>query len=244
MKRISYVLLTAFLVLTATASAQTLDEILAKNFEARGGLDKIKAVQSLKATGTLSIQGGMMQGEFTMWQKRPNKLLMEVNVQGMEIVQAYDGEKTWRVLPTALGGSGTAEEFSDAQAEQLIEQADMDGLLVDYKEKGHQVELVGKEDMEGTEVYRLKVTMASGLVTHVFLDAENFIELKYTATRELPGFGDAEVDTVLGDYKEVGGVMVPHSIANKVTGQTISELIFNTLESNLDIEDSKFSMNH
>ncbi len=242
MKRFSDAVLFAVLALSATLSAQTVDEVLAKNFEARGGLEKIKAVQSFKATGTLSIQGGMMQGEFTMWQKRPNKLRMDVSIQGMDIVQGYDGETTWRIMPPAMGGSGSAEEFNDAQAEQMIEQADLDGFLVDYKEKGHQVELLGKEDMEGTEVYHLKVTLAKGLVIHAFLDAETYIELKYTATREIPGFGETEMDTLLGDYKEVDGLMVPHSIANKVKGQTFSELIINSIESNLEIQDSKFSM--
>ena len=243
MKSLKFAIPFTVLALSATLSAQTLDEILAKNFEARGGLEKIKAVQTTKATGTISVQGGQMQGAFTMWQMRPNMLRMEMEISGMKIVQGYDGEKAWRILPAAMGGSGAPEEADDTQSQEMIEQADMDGFLVDYQEKGHQVEYVGKEDVEGTQAFHLKVTLSTGQVIHDYIDSENYIEIKWNASRELPGRGETVVDTYLGNYKVVDGLMLAHSVSTKVGGQTILDLVIDRIENNLEVADSTFSMN-
>ena len=243
MKRLNFAIPFTVLALSATLSAQTLDEVLAKNFEARGGLEKIKAVQSFKATGTISLQGGAMQGAITMWQKRPKMVRMEMDISGMKIVQAYDGEKAWHIMPPMAGGSGTPEEASGSQAQEMIEQADMDGFLVGYKEKGHQVELVGKEDVEGTEAFHLKITLSTGQVIHDYIDTENYIEIKMTSSREMPGRGEAVVDTYLGDYKLVDGLMLAHSFSSKVEGQTIVEVVIDSIEQNVEVDVSAFSMN-
>jgi hypothetical protein len=95
--------------------------------------------------------------------------------------------------------------------------------------------------MEGTPVYKLKLTLKGGDVRTVYLDVENYLELKVTSKRKTPG-GELEVDQYLGNYKPVGGVMFAHSIENKVKGQSVSQITIDKIELDVAIEDSVFKM--
>ena len=117
----------------------------------------------------------------------------------------------------------------------------MDGSMVDYKEKGHTVELIGKEDLEGTPVYKIKLTLKNGDVRYIYLDAENYLELKITSKRQIPG-GEAELENHLSNYKPVNGILMAHSIENKVKGQTVSQITFDKVEMDIPMDDSIFKM--
>ena len=225
------------IISSLTLSAQTLDEILKSYYEARGGYDKVKAVKSMKATGKQMMQG--IEIPFIIYQKRPNFMLAEVTVQGQTILQGYDGETAWIVNP--LTGSTDPQIMPEEQAKQIVEQADMDGHLFDYKEKGHTVELIGKEDMEGTEVYNLKVTLKDGDIRYDYLDAEYFVELKVSA-KIVRQETEIEVDTYTSDYKEVGGLMIPHSMETKRGGTTVSQITIDTVELDVEMDDAMFKM--
>ena len=112
---------------------------------------------------------------------------------------------------------------------------------VDYKDKGHTVELIGKEDMEGTPVYKLKLTFKSGSVRTIYLDAENYLELRVTAKRKTPG-GELEVDQYLGNYKAINGIVSAFSIETKVKGQTVNQVTIDKLEYDVAIDDAVFKM--
>lgn len=220
-----------------TLSAQTLDEILKSYYEARGGYDNVKAVKSMKATGKQMMQG--IEIPFIIYQKRPNLLRVEVTVQGQTILQGYDGETAWMVNP--LTGSTDPQIMPEEQAKQILEQADMDGHLFDYKEKGHTVELIGKEDMEGTEVYKLKVTLKDGDIRYDYLDAEYFVDLK-VAAKIVRQETEIEVETYLSDYKEVEGLMMAHSMETRRGGTTVSQISMDTVELDVEMDDSMFKM--
>jgi len=149
-------------VLCLPVFGQTVDEILAKNFAARGGLEKIRATQSYKMTGKMVVQG--MELPFTLLSARPDLMRMDMTLQGKSMVQAYDGETAWMINPMA---GGDAEKLPEDQTKSFREQGEFDGPLVDYKTKGHTVELIGKEEIEGTEAYKLKVTR-SGVISGPF----------------------------------------------------------------------------
>ena len=136
--------------LAPVASAQTVDELIAKNIEAKGGLAKIKAVKSMRATGKM-IGGPGMEFPFVMMNKRPKSTRMEFTFQGMTGMQVYDGKTAWMSMPFA--GKKEPEVMPPDESKMLEEQADFDGPLVDYKEKGHTVELAGKEQVEGADAY-------------------------------------------------------------------------------------------
>ncbi len=237
LKRI--ILSTLLLILSTGLNAQSVDEIIAKNIEAKGGYEKLKSIKTMKAEGQLTAQGGMVQGEITIFHKRPNKMRFNMEFQGQTMVQAFDGENGWMIIP--FMGSTEPQRMPEAQLKSMRSNADMDGVLMDYKKKGHKVELIGKEDVEGTEAYKLKVTLKDSSVQYIYLDAEYFIELKISHVTKI---NDTEqvIDTFLSDYKEVEGTMVPFAIEQKRGDMVLSQITLSSIEYNIDIDDSFFVM--
>jgi outer membrane lipoprotein-sorting protein len=241
-KKATLILMVLFLAASFTnVFALTVDEVIEKNIEAKGGREKLEAVKSMKTTGKMFTIGGM-EAPFTMYNKRPDNYRFEATIQGMSMVQAYDGETAWSIMP--WGGSTEPQKIPNMQAQSTKQQADMDGFLLNYKERGYKVELVGKEDMEGTEVYHLKLSnlgMLEGMTIDIYLDAEYFIEIKQTMKGSYEG-QTFEVNTYMGDYKEVEGMMMAHSIDVKMGGKTVSTLVSEKIEINTEIDDSIFTM--
>jgi len=236
-KRIAIFFLISFILSSTHIFSQTVDEIISKNIETKGGLQKLKSIKSMKMTG--KVFAGGFEMSMTLWAKRPNMSRMESIFQDQKIIQAYDGEKAWQI--NLFMGSNEPQEIKGLQAEDLKDRADFDGPLVDYKKKGHKVEFMGKEDLEGTEVYKLKVTMKSGRVVYLYLDTDSCIELKQSTTLNYQGT-EYLVETIFGDYKEVDGIMVPHFIETKLNGQTQARIIIEKVEFNIEIDDSLFKM--
>lgn len=232
-------LLSAFFLFAGVMSAQTVDEIIAKNLEAKGGLAKIRAVQSVRMTGNFQL--GAMQAGFVLTQKRANKMRNEISIQGMTMIQAYDGQNGWQVVP--FTGKKDAEPMSAEELKDTEEEADMDGPLVDYKLKGHKVELVGKEKTEGTDTYHLRITMKNGNVRDMFLDADSFLEIKAIGKVTRRGT-ETIVESALGDYKEVQGLMIPFSIEQHQQGGQGpgQKIIVEKVEFNVPVDDAVFKM--
>jgi len=210
----------------------TAEELIAKNLAARGGLDKIKAIQSAKLTGKMTMGQGM-DAPFTWEWKRPNSFRAEFTFQGMTGIQAYDGTTGWSVMP--FMGKKDPEKMSEEEMKDIDEQADFDGPFVDSKAKGITVEYEGKEDIEGTPAYKLKVTRKGGDVTYVYLDADSYLEIKSTGKRTRRG-QEFEFESSQGDYKKVGDVLFPYSQEFKPKGapqgqtMTIDKIDLNTDE--------------
>jgi outer membrane lipoprotein-sorting protein len=226
-------------VLAPAVWAQTADEIIAKNIQARGGLDKLKSVQTIKATATMAMGPGM-EAPGMLIQKRGNLARLEFTVQGLTAVQAYDGKNAWQIMP--FTGKKDPELMSADEAKEVEEMADVDGPLVDYKSKGHQVELLGKEKVEGTDAYKLKVSLKNGDVLTVYIDADSFLTIKEETKRTVRGT-EQVVESAIGDYKEVEGLVIPFAIESGVKGsQEREKLTISKIELNVPVDDSIFKM--
>jgi outer membrane lipoprotein-sorting protein len=234
----------AMALLGAAAPAQdggdlTLEQVIAKNLEAKGGEDKIRAIKTVSIEGNMMMGPGMEAPLTWIWM-HPNKMRMAFQVQGMEGIQAFDGETAWMVMP--FMGKTEPEEMTAEQTQSLQEEADFQGPLMDYEKKGYQVELLGKEDVEGTEAYKIKVTYGSGSIAYIYLDAEYFLEIKQESKRKVQG---QEIEGVMsvGGYKDVDGIMVAHSRTIQPKGAPAGQTItFNTIQFNTDVDESLFSM--
>lgn len=238
MLRKALVGLVAGATLVAPAIAQTVDEVIAKANEARGGLEKMKTVQSVRMKGKMTMGPGL-EAPITIEMKRPRNARMEFTIQGMTGVQAYDGQQAWGISPM---GSKQPEPMPAEMAKDLDNQADIDGPLVDFKAKGHQVELVGKEKVEGSDAWKLKVTLKSGDVQHIFLDADSYLEIRSESKRTIRG-SEVEVVSDIGDYKDIDGLLVPHSIQNSTKGQPQKQdIVIETVELNPALDDARFKM--
>jgi outer membrane lipoprotein-sorting protein len=230
--------LLAVAALATPALAQTVDEVIAKSLEARGGLAKLKAIQSVRITARMTMGPGM-ELPMTIEMKRPSGFRADITFQGSLAVQAYDGKNGWGINPM---GTKQPEPLPAEMAKEMADQADMDGPLVDYKAKGHQVELVGKEKLEGTDAYKIKVTLKDGDVQYHYLDAESYLPVKIEAKRTVRGT-EIEGESILGDYKDAGGFLWPYSVQNGAKGRPEKQnLSIEKIEINPPIDDSRFKM--
>jgi outer membrane lipoprotein-sorting protein len=229
----------ALLALPMVAEDLTLDQVLANHYEALGGLDAIRGMETATFVGRMAMGPGA-EAPFKMYFKRPMMARMEFTMQGMTGIQAFDGETAWMIMP--FMGKSDPEVMADDQAKNMQEQADIDGPLVDWQEKGHTVELIGLEEVDGTEAYKIKVDLANGDVRHHFLDSEYFITIKQEGKTTMHG-NEMEFETILSDYKEVGGLMFPHSVESKPkdapTGQVIT---IDEIEVGIEVPDDLFAM--
>jgi len=236
---IGITLLALLAPLGTIASAQTVDELIAKNIEAKGGMAKLKAVKSMRATGKM-IGGQGMEFPFVMTNKRPKSTRIEFTFQGMTGMQVYDGKTAWMSMPFA--GKKEPEVMPPDQAKDMEEQADFDGPLVDYKDKGHTIELLGKEQVEGADAYKLKVTLKNGDVRTIYLDAETYLEIKVESKRIVRGT-EVEGEAIMSDYKEVEGLMIPHVVEQGQKGSPMRQkLVIEKVEINPVIADNLFAM--
>ena len=218
----------------------TVDQIVQKHTEALGGADKLKAIQNVTMSGKASLMGGQIEAPIVMKIKRPTSMRMEITVQDKVVVQAFDGTTGWIVNP--LLGSDDPQKSSEEDAKAARDDADfIDGSLVDYKAKGSTIELAGKEDVGGTQAYKLKVTKKAGNVDYDFLDAKTFLPIKSTGKRQQNG-KEIEFESTPGNFKPVNGVMMPFTLSQKVNGRSQLELTVEKVEVNTPMDDSVFKM--
>jgi hypothetical protein len=225
-------------VLASPAAAQTADQVIARSFEARGGLDKLRAVHTIRMTGRMSV--GPEDLAMVVEMKRPDEIRLDTSGRGRAAVQAYDGRTAWGILPT---GTGRAEVLPSELAKAIAEQADLDGPLVDYAAKGSRVELVGTEGkVDGRRAFKLKVTRKDGTVAYYFLDVRSYLPIRVEATRTVRG-RPLEAEGTMGDYREAGGFLWPHRIENGASGMPDKQVItIEKIEVNPPIDDSRFKM--
>src|SRR6266478_2552406 len=229
----------AIFALSPTAPSQTAEELIQKNIEAKGGMEKIKAIKTVRLTGKLDAGGGFTAA-VGQENKRPNLVRETFTLQGMTQVQAYDGSTAWEVRP--FGGRKDPQLMGDDDVRDLLIDSDLDGPLVDYKEKGNQVEYLGHDIVDGDDALRLKVTLKNGDIIYYYLDPDTLLEIR-TERREF--IRGAVHDSVadLGSYKPVAGVMYPFSISEgprSNPGDTVTTI--EKIEVNVAFQESDFAV--
>lgn len=234
---------TALVLVAAGASAQetTLEGVLQCHYETIGGLEAWQNLQTMKATGTMTMAGGQMQADFTMYAKRPRMQRADFTLQGMTGTQAFDGEHAWMLMPFL--GQSEAEPMPEDQAKAMREEADFDGPLIGYEEEGISLELMGTEDVDGTPAYKIQVTMPNGDERYYYLETDYCLPIKVEGEREQSG-QRIQFETIMGDYKDVDGLVMAHSIETRVDGmpQAGQTMTLENVEVNLDLPDSLFTM--
>ncbi len=231
--------LVAAIVAPAALPAQTVDEIVAKYVEARGGMAALKAITSMRATGKMELGPGM-QAPVTIESARPGMMRMEFTIQGLTAVQAYDGGTAWQIMP--FQGKKDADVMPEDMAKNIAENADFDGALVDWKAKGHTVTLVGKDKVEGSDAWKLKLVLKNGNERFVFLDADSYLEIRNEAKVKIQGT-EIESFTNMGDYREVNGTQVPFSMENGAKGAPgVQRVTIEKVEVNVPLDAGRFTM--
>jgi hypothetical protein len=234
----------ALLALTSTAQerppkvTENVDTLTAKNIEAKGGAQALQAMQSIQLKGKLLFNNGQFEMAFAQTKKRPEQVRTEATLQGMTMVQAYDGKEGWKISP--FQGRKDPEKMSADDTKALVEEAEIDGPLVNWKEKGSTVEYLGTEDIDGTMAHKLKVLRKNGDVNYVYLDPDHFLEIRIVTQRTVQG-AQMETETDLGEYEKVGGVFVPFSIEGGAKGSSDKQkLIIEKADVNVPADDASF----
>ena len=233
------VALLAVTTVTPAASTPTVDEIVERYVAARGGLKKIRSVQSLRQEGHVTAGAGRY-ALVTRELKRPNRIRFEFTSQGITSVYASDGEHGWRVSP--FDGDTGPEPLSDKVVKEAVEQADIEGPLVDWKGKGHRVELIGLEVLSGRETYKLKLTLKSGDVRYEYLDVKSLQQVRTDSTRQFRGRA-VQFETTYGDHRKIKGVLFPHLIEVGAVGRPNRlRVVVDKIQVNPPLSDARFEV--
>jgi len=221
----------------------TADQIVEKSIAAKGGLQQWRAVQTMSFTGKMDAGGKTkdpVQLPFELDMKRPLKMRVELAFANDKALQVYDGVNGWKVRPYL--GRKAVEPYTPEEMKSAALEPGLDGLLIDYTAKGNKVELEGTEKVEGQDAYKLKVTMKSNQVRHVWVDSKTFLEIKMDgAPRRMDG-RPRPVHIYLRDYRTVSGLMVPYTIETEVQGFKPShKMVIESVKVNPKLEDSLFA---
>ena len=220
------------------APSPTVDELVAKNLEAKGGQAALEAIKTIRFEGRLLVNQGQLELKFSETKQRPGKARTDAVLQGMNLVQAYNGASGWKIFP--LYGRKDPEKMSADESKSLVEEAEIGGPLENWKAEGKTVTYLGTEDVEGTAAHKLRVVQKNGDISYVYLDPDYFLEIRVIAQRTEQG-AQVEVETDLGDYEKVNGVYFPFSIEAGSKGSTDKQkTIIEKAEANVPIDDAIF----
>lgn len=237
MRRIFIGIVGLMLFAAATVNAQTADTIIAKYIAQIGGMEKLQAVKTVRQTAKFTGGGGF-QAVIVTENKRPNRTREEFQFQGMMGVSAFDGKTGWKIEPWQ--GKKDAELMSEEELKAAMDGADFDDSLINYQSRGIKIEYLGKDEFDGTDIYKLKATLPSGTVKTYFMDTDYYVPIKIETKRVIRGM-EVEGETILGDYKEVGGVYYAHSIESGAKGSPNKATItIEKIEINVPLEDTRF----
>jgi hypothetical protein len=225
--------------LSVLACSQTAEELVNKNIQAKGGIDKIKSAKTRRETGRLKNARGRVAA-FRETNARPNLVRETVTLQGMTAIQAYDGSTGWQTNP--FRGRKDPELMGEDSVRDLLLASDFDGPLVDYAEKGNKIEYLGHDLVDGDDALRLRVTLKNGDIIYCYLDPDTYLEIREEVQQFVRGSVREHVVDI-GSYKPVDGVMYPFSISegsrNNPGAQTTT---ISKIEVNVPVDDSDFAL--
>jgi hypothetical protein len=221
------------------ASAQTAEELVSKNIQAKGGLDRIKAAKTRRMTGKLKNARGRV-AIFGQTNMRPDLVRQNLTMQGMTAIQAYDGSTGWQTQP--FRGRKDPELMGEDTLRDLLLAADFDGPLVDYAEKGNKIEYLGHDLVDGDDALRLRVTLKNGDIIYFYLDPDTYLEIRKEIQQFVRGSVRERVVDV-GSYKPVNGVMYPFSISEGPRSNPSAQVTtVEKIEVNVAVSDSEFAL--
>jgi hypothetical protein len=240
-RRVAVLTLLAVSLAPLPGSSQTVDEIVARHIAARGGLDKLKAIQTVRMTRTVANGIGTTL-KVVVYKKRPQLLRVEQRPAQAGAPMTPRGINADAVWDMQQGKAVPREAQIAAEAREV--EADFDGILIDWKAKGHTVALEGRESLPGGDAYKLKVTLKSGLGRTIYVDANTYLERRHTGVLNLPNGRQFDVTIDFDNWRDVEGVKFPFDITEERTGkEPVVTLVTYTekIEVNVPLGDELFA---
>jgi len=207
------------------------EEIVSKHIEAIGGAENWKKVNTMVMEGSMNVMGNDVNIKVFQENKKGNRV--DISVAGMTGFNLITDKKGWNYMP--FQGQTTPEPMTEEAVKESTDDLDLQGNLIDYKQKGHTLELLGTEEVEGTECFKLKVTRKSSGDQTLFIDKNSYLVLRTVQKQKAMG---QEVEQVsdYSDYKKVSGVMVPFSLS-----QGMGTIVMSSIKINEPIAESVFA---
>ena len=213
---------------------QDLSEILDQHFSVVGQ-EKLAKIKTFTIYGSIVQMG--TEYSFVQKIKKPDKLKIEADIQGQKMIQAFNGDDGWFIMP---GMGPDPQDLTGPQLKQAKEQTNIEGDLYNWEEKGHLAEYMGTEDVEGTETYKIKLTKKEGDEIFYYIDSEAYIIIKESRKITVQGSEmEMETESFPGNYKMFDGIAIPMSIKTNTMGQEI-EILFDSVKFDLELDDSIF----
>jgi outer membrane lipoprotein-sorting protein len=238
LRLIALTLLGVLATACSSLSSPTVDDIVASNLAARGGKQRIQALDSIRESGTVTGPGGRV-AQVVREIKRPGLFRLEFNYQGTTSVFAHDGKSGWQVAPLQ-GQFEPSAMPPEADAAGGVDQRDIEGPLVDWNRKGHVVTLVGRESVDGKETFKLKVAMQGGAVRYDYVDVASRQIVRSDVTRLIRGHATV-LQNAFSDFREVDGLVFPHVIETSVKDRPqVLRINVEKIELNPALDDARF----
>ncbi len=236
--RITAAIMTLGLIL-APLSAQTAKDVLDKMIEAQGGRKAIEAVADTTSTGNFELVQFGMQGSITMYQKEPNMMRMDMEVQGFLITQAFDGQVAWNTNPQ----TGATEPMSELMTADYKRQSVGNAALLAPETLGISYELQGKDTLNGKEYLVLAQKFSDGNTTTLWIDPDTYLPYKNKSKSHDQMGTEVDSETVMGDYRKIEGFPVAHSMVIYQSGAEFVRITLTSVKFNSDLPDTLFKMN-
>lgn len=221
------------LFIIPAAAAQTLDEIVAKNLEAKGGVERLRETNSMRLTGTVTQQG--IRGTTVTISKRPNLFRREQDIRGQKMMQGFDGTTLWM----SIAGMPAQEMPAGPQTEALKRVFDFDAAFLDWQKKGHSLEYKGLVPDGGKQFHHLVFTPKGGPPIEYYIDPETGLEAK-TVMQVKDGAMQGKMETRFTDYRTVEGRTMPFVMTNVVDGKQVAQVRLERVEFNIPLDDALF----
>lgn len=237
-KTLSLCFLGLFLLSLASSPgiSQEASDILKKMIDVMGGRKVLEAVRDTTLVGTWEMVQMAMKGSLTLYQKEPNKMRWDGEMQGMVITMAFDGETAWWLNPQ----SGAKEDMPQSMAEDFKRGAMGNDTLLNPAKFGISFAYKGKEKINNKDYFVLEQTYSDGYKSTLYIDSETYLPYKTKSKAPGPTGTEVESESIMSDYKKVDGVMVAHSMTMLQDGQESMRMTFTTVKFNAGLEDSIF----
>ena len=241
MKRMILLTVLVLFIFSAVVSyggAQTVEELRVKIIEAQGGKSALENIKDRTVTGEIEIVQQGLSGTMTTYKKEPNKRRSDIEIMGMMITQAYDGQTAWFTNPQ----TGSSEEVSGDQAEILKRQALPVEAALNPEKYGIKWAYIGKEAIDGKDCFVLEQTFSDGFNVTLYVDSKTYLTYKSKSMMTNQMGVEVEMEQVYSDFKKAGELVMAHSITSYQDGEEYTVITFKEVEFNTGLEDSLFEM--
>lgn len=246
MKKLTYTFLSLAWLSFHVIQAQSVDEILDTYFENTGGKAQWESLEGMKMKAKINQMG--MEIPIEIVQLKSGKQMTIINFQGQEMKQGvFDGEVLWSINMMTQKAEKSDQETTDNVKREI--EGEFPSPFLDYQDKGYTVELLGTEEMDGADCFKIKLTKkplvvdgeAVENVSFYFFDTENFVPLVVHSEIKTGQLKGQVSEIKMSDYQEVNGLYFPFSMVQGIKGQEGQTISLDEIILNPEIDPAAFA---